>query len=264
MHQQGRKGRLPDTWDDSYDVVVVGYGYAGAVAAIEACDAGARVLLTEKMPDPGGISVCSGGNIRTADDTGKALDYLKATSAGTTPDDVLEVLARGMTQVPAYFERLAKACNATVTSRPSPGNYPLPGGDTFAYTSIESVPDFDPAAEYAYVNSYLPIHRAAGVRLFKVIEHNIAGRDITVWLESAARRLITDADGVVCGVTIASPSGLLNVRAERAVILACGGFEADHEMQRQFWQGLAQSATMATSAGKKASETKAGSKAKKD
>jgi hypothetical protein len=35
-------------------------------------------------------------------------------------------------------------------------------------------------------------------------------------------------------------------------------------LQRQFWQGLAQSATMATSAGKKASETKVGSKAKKD
>jgi microcystin-dependent protein len=35
-------------------------------------------------------------------------------------------------------------------------------------------------------------------------------------------------------------------------------------LQRQFWQGLAQSATMATSAGKKAAEAKTGNKTKKD
>ena len=59
---------LADTWHDTFDVVVVGYRYAGAVAAIEACDAGSTVLLIEKMPHPGGISICSGGNIRFADD----------------------------------------------------------------------------------------------------------------------------------------------------------------------------------------------------
>ena len=236
MQDQGGKNGLPETWDDDYDIVVVGYGYAGAIAAIEASDCGARVLLIEKMADPGGISVCSGGNIRVADDAGQALAYLKATSAGTTPDDVLEVLAEGMTTVPAYFEKLAAASGATVTSRPSPGNYPLPGCDTFQYTSIESVPNFDPAAEYSYVNSYLPIHRAAGVRLFKVIEDNIAQRPITVWLEAAGRRLITDNRGSVCGIRIDTASGTRNVRAAKAVILTCGGFEADHEMQRQYWQ----------------------------
>lgn len=236
MTQQRRNRVLPDHWDDTFDVVVVGYGYAGAIAALEASDAGAKVLLTEKMPDPGGISVCSGGNIRVADDADEAFAYLKATSAGTTPDDVLKVMADGMTKVPAYFEQLARASNATVTSRRSPGNYPLPGSDTFRYTSIESVPDFDAAAEYPYVNSYLPIYRAAGVRLFKVIEDNIAARDITIWLRSAAKRLITDDLGNICGITIESESGLRNVRASRAVILACGGFEANHEMQRQYWQ----------------------------
>ena len=45
-----------DRWHATADVVVVGYGYAGAVAAIEAYDAGADVLVIEKMPDPGGIS----------------------------------------------------------------------------------------------------------------------------------------------------------------------------------------------------------------
>ena len=56
------------SWDEAVDIVVVGYGYAGAIAAIEASDAGRKVLLVEKMPYPGGISICSGGNIRIADD----------------------------------------------------------------------------------------------------------------------------------------------------------------------------------------------------
>ena len=223
-------------WDDSFDVVVVGYGYAGAIAAIEACDAGSSVLLVEKMPDPGGISICSGGNVRTADDADEALAYLKETSAGTTPDDVLAALAQGMTEVPAYFERLASVSGAKVARREAPGNYPFPGIDTFAYYYIDSVPEFDPAARYPHVNSYLPIHRAAGVRLFKVMEDNIEQRGITVWLESPAERLLTGAGGSIQGLVVTTPSGARRVRARQGVVLACGGFEANEEMQRQWWQ----------------------------
>jgi succinate dehydrogenase/fumarate reductase flavoprotein subunit len=228
--------RLPGSWDDEFDVVVVGYGYAGSVAAIEASDAGSTVLLVEKMPDPGGISICSGGNVRVADDADKAFNYLKATNAGTTPDDVLLALAEGMTRVPAYFERLATASNAKTESRPSPGNYPLPGADTFQYLSIGSIPGFDPAERYAYVSSYLPMHRAAGMRLFKVIEDNIASRNVTVWLNAPASRLITNGGTEVCGLTIETREGLRKVKAKRAVILACGGFEANEEMKLRYWQ----------------------------
>ena len=69
-----------DAFDEEFDVVVIGFGYAGAIAAIEAHDAGARVLLCEKMPDPGGVSICSGGGIRCAADGDDAFAYLKATN----------------------------------------------------------------------------------------------------------------------------------------------------------------------------------------
>ena len=36
-------------WDASYDVVVLGIGFAGMVAAMSAADAGATVLLAEKL-----------------------------------------------------------------------------------------------------------------------------------------------------------------------------------------------------------------------
>ena len=57
----------------SVDVVVIGFGFAGGAAAIAAADAGARVLVVEKAPHPGGISVCSAGGLRVAEDAGPGL-----------------------------------------------------------------------------------------------------------------------------------------------------------------------------------------------
>jgi succinate dehydrogenase/fumarate reductase flavoprotein subunit len=227
---------IPKSWDDSADVVVVGYGYAGAVAAIEAHDAGADVLIVEKMPDPGGISITSGGNVRIVDDTELGFQHLKATSAGTTPDSVLRALARGMQQIPAYFAKLAAVSGASIDRRQADGNYPFPGTETFGYVSIKEIPDFDPAGTYPFVSSYVPIARAAGVRLFKVIEDNIRSRKIRVLLEAPAVRLIADNGSEVRGVTVEHRGKAMRIKARRALILACGGFEANAEMQQQFWQ----------------------------
>src|SRR6516162_6931488 len=111
-------------WRETADVVVVGYGYAGAVAAIETHDAGADVLLIEKMPDPGGISITSGGNVRIVEDAEEGFQHLQAMNAGTTPDAVLRALAVGMQAIPDYFTKLCNACGATIDRRQADGNYP--------------------------------------------------------------------------------------------------------------------------------------------
>jgi succinate dehydrogenase/fumarate reductase flavoprotein subunit len=107
----------------AFDVVVVGYGYAGAAAAIAACDAGAKVLLLERMPTPGGISICSAGGVRIAEDADAAFAYLRATNAGKTPDPVLRALADGMTRLPERIEALGRASGALISRRASPANY---------------------------------------------------------------------------------------------------------------------------------------------
>ena len=131
------------TWHEEADVVVIGYGYAGAVAAIEAHDAGADVLLIEKMPDPGGISITSGGNVRIVEDAEDGFRHLQATNAGTTPDSVLRALAAGMKQIPAYFEKLAQVAGATVDRRQADGNYPFPGTKPSDTSASTTCPDFD-------------------------------------------------------------------------------------------------------------------------
>jgi succinate dehydrogenase/fumarate reductase flavoprotein subunit len=225
-----------ERWHATADVVVVGYGYAGAVAAIEAHDAGADVLLIEKMPDPGGISITSGGNVRFVADAEEGFRHLQATSAGTTPDPVLRALAVGMAEIPAYFGKLARVCGATINRRQADGNYPFPGTKTFGYVSIDQVPGFDAERTYPFVSSYVPIHRAAGVRLFKVLQDNMSSRRIRVELSTPATRLITGAHGEICGVMAQHDGQMFAIKARRAVVLACGGFEANSDMQRQYWQ----------------------------
>src|SRR5215831_16669377 len=79
-------------------------------------------------------------------------------------------------------------------------------------------------------------HRAAGVRLFKVLQDNISSRRVRVELSTPAIRLITGAHGEICGVMAQRDGRMFAIKARRAVVLACGGFEANSEMQKQYWQ----------------------------
>jgi len=54
--------RVP-RWDLEADVVIVGFGAAGASAAIEAAANGARVLVLEVASGSGGTSAMAGGDI---------------------------------------------------------------------------------------------------------------------------------------------------------------------------------------------------------
>ncbi|MGF2946667.1 FAD-dependent oxidoreductase, partial [Mycobacterium sp. Lab-001] len=51
------------SWDDEADVVIAGYGIAGAAAAVEAARAGADVLVLERTGSWGGAAAMAGGFI---------------------------------------------------------------------------------------------------------------------------------------------------------------------------------------------------------
>jgi succinate dehydrogenase/fumarate reductase flavoprotein subunit len=207
------------------DVIIVGFGYAGGIAAIAAHDAGAHVLLLEKQPDPGGISVCSAGGVRCNDRPDDALAYLVATNAGTTPEPVLRALAEGMCELPGFVGGLAEAIGAKVSLRPAPGNYPFPGYDSFAFINVDTVPDFDPRTTFPTVRG-----AEAGARLFQVVLENVRRRGIEVRFGMAAERLLVER-GRVAGVV----ANGIELRARGGVVLATGGFEGDAALQRQFW-----------------------------
>ena len=70
----------PEKWDKEADVVVVGFGGAGAAAAITAHDLGAKVLMLEKAPEgeEGGNTRIAGQGYLQIYDVDKAITYLNA------------------------------------------------------------------------------------------------------------------------------------------------------------------------------------------
>lgn len=237
-------------FDETYDVVVAGFGHAGGIAALNAAQTGARTLLIEKSTVPGGLSICSYGAVRSARNPDEAYAYLHATNAGRTPDDVVRTLAEGMCGLEQYVRDLAQVNGATVLTsieeneqrekdndpyrRRISANYPLPGTDAFYHTSVVEVPGFDARAEYPWANG-----APNGPKLFKVVHDNVRQAGVTVRLGTAAVRLIAEGrTREVLGITVQGRNGEHNIEARRGVVLACGGFEGNSEMKAQFLEGV--------------------------
>jgi len=238
MCNVSKDGSVPDAYenetaaafDEFFDVIVVGYGDAGAIAAIEAHDKGAHVLLIEKMPDPGGISICAGGGLRISNDREAAFTYLKATNGDTTPDDILRIFADGMVDLETYVRSLAKVNDAEIALVEREANYPFPGYRSFGFLEVRDIPGFDAA------NAYPHARASKGKPIFKLLEDNITSRGIEVRLATAAERLIAGPGKEVRGLQVRQNGVARRIGARRGVVLACGGFEAAPDLQSEFWQ----------------------------
>ena len=55
--------KAPAKWDETYDIVVVGSGFAGLCAAYSAAKKGCKVIVLEKMRTFGGNSIIDGGEL---------------------------------------------------------------------------------------------------------------------------------------------------------------------------------------------------------
>ncbi|MDR0514195.1 MAG: FAD-binding protein [Coriobacteriaceae bacterium] len=215
---------MPQSWDAEADVVIVGYGGAGGIAAVIAADDGASVILVEKYPDDtateirhvpssrfcGGICVCA----RDAKEGSEALYEL---SFGTTPRAVCDVWGEGATHNVEFWNSLG-------AEYPEPtwdvGEYPeLPGGHTIGTSRVEG----------------------GGPRMFQVLRQNVIDRadKIQVMYETAGKRLIQNEETKeIVGVVATAKDGKeLNIKAKKAVALCTGGFEWNEEMKQNFLRG---------------------------
>ncbi|MBI4317787.1 MAG: FAD-binding protein [Chloroflexi bacterium] len=224
---------MREYWDMETDVLVVGYGLAGGVAAAMARDAGAEVLLIEKGQYPGGCSIFAGGAAKGVDDADAAFEYLKAVSGGRMDDDLIRVFAEGLAQNESFIRELAQTDGAEVRRVPNTqGAYPYPGRETFYSIRVSKIPGF---TSFPWLQCY---DNPGGVNLIKVIVDNVDARGIKALFSTPARRLESDATGAVTGVVAESDGREIAIRARRAVILATGGFEQSEWFQKQYLQGI--------------------------
>jgi len=97
------------SWDDAADLIVVGYGGAGAATALTAHEAGASVILLEKAPrgeEGGNTRVAAQGYLNTSD-AAKARDYLNALCGPyAVPQAMVEVWAQEMCRNNDWFASL--------------------------------------------------------------------------------------------------------------------------------------------------------------
>jgi succinate dehydrogenase/fumarate reductase flavoprotein subunit len=212
---------IPKRWDKAVDVVVVGYGDAGASVAITAADAGAKVLIIEKAPqgEEGGNSRVAGNLWFNPSPADKAIIYMKAMAKGMViPDDMLAVWADEMGKNADWVKSI--------------GGNPTLAQPQSAFCSPE-FPDF-PGAESS--KTYFATPGGWGQeRLWKVLQAAVNKRGIEVLFATPAKDLVQDPKtSDIVGVIADQGGKPLAIKAKRAVVMTCGGYENNPQMMRDY------------------------------
>ncbi|MCB1741735.1 MAG: FAD-binding protein, partial [Gammaproteobacteria bacterium] len=209
-------------WDLEADVVVVGFGAAGVAASVTACEAGADVLLLEKAPEShaGGNTRVAGQGYLNTSDAGLAADYLNALCGEfPVPAAMVRVWAEEMCRNNDWL--------ASLGGDPQEHQHPPEGIEFPELPGSDCVHKFHDGPTYGFSLTW------------KRLQSLVSERPIRVEYSTPARSLIQDrAGGQIIGVRADKAGRELKVKARRAVVLTCGGFENDQEMIRNYLPGL--------------------------
>ena len=209
-------------WDLEADVVIAGYGGAGAAAAIAAVDAGATVIVLEKNPVGGGSTKYSGGTMRAFTDAAMSGDFMETLCDGTTGRDVIDAFVGEASRNPEWLSQLG----ATVIQQPTYSTYPVSELKAFP-----SIPGADGIGHRVRVKG---AGGPGGMELWAVLARNVEQRNIEIRCSSPATELLVEKEVGVTGVVAVCEGRDVRVRARRAVILTCGGYEFDQDMHRNY------------------------------
>jgi len=205
------------------DLVIVGYGAAGVAAAITAHDLGASVVVLEKNPEAAHTpnTRMSGGMVMTVSDGELGAQYLNACAGGMVPAEISAAWAHRAAGLLDWFTTRIGITDLAVAT----GNVEhteLPGAG--------SVRTVQPGG----VNERLSAAAGGGPALWEHLDAAVRSRGIDVRWSSPARRLLRSADGRITGVEAEVDGVAQIISARNGVVLACGGYEFDEDMKRDF------------------------------
>ncbi|UXA09758.1 FAD-dependent oxidoreductase [Mycobacterium sp. SMC-8] len=236
-------------WDHEADVVVAGYGVAGAAAAVEAARAGADVLVLERTGSWGGAASMAGGFIYLGG--GTALQ--KACGFDDSVDDMTAYLNAAMGPG-ADENRIADYCAGSVAHFDwlvgcgvpfkaeffgEPGWEPM-GDQGLMYSGGENSFPFNtiaapaPRGHVPQMWGKLQGEASAGYMLMKPLVETAAAAGARALYDVRAQRLVVRGDGRVVGVVARRYGTEIAVRARRGVVLAAGSFAYNDAMVAQY------------------------------
>ena len=209
--------KLPKT--SNYDVVVIGAGGAGFSAAITARNAGANVVLLEKMPAVGGNSLISGAEMNAAknwvqpklgiNDDSPELHAQDTFKGGDGKGDMKVINVMTHQALDA-----AKWCRDYLGVRFEDDNLFFFGG-------------------HSRKRALIPVGHT-GTEFIAKFQAKADELGIPVITNMKAEELIKDKDGRVVGVKATMDGSEYTFNAKGGVVLATGGFGANPEMVKKY------------------------------
>ncbi len=219
-------------YDVETDVLVVGYGAAGASAAFEAALAGARVLIIDRAGGPGGASAMSGGEIYLGggtpiqlacgyDDTPAAMAaFLKAALGAGADAAKIDEYSAGSVEHFHWLVDRGVPFKPTLWDAPS---WVPPTDDGLMWLGENSWP-FTESATPAPRGHRPTANDFGGRLLMQCLTEAAESAGATTLFDTAATTLIIAEDGAVIGVVAKRYGREITIRARRAVVLTTGGF----------------------------------------
>ena len=197
-------------WNLQCDVLVIGYGAAGASAAIAARKSGANVIVADRF-DGRGASAKSGGIVYAGggtphqkkagyDDTPEEMfKYLRMETGNSVSEPTLRQFCEDSRGLIAWLESIG--ANFESSAPPPKTSYPKDGIYLY-YSGNESVAEYAEQAKPAPRGHRTRGSWLSGKAMFEFLRTETTRLGVNTFTQTSARRLITDRSGAVLGAEL--------------------------------------------------------------
>lgn len=225
------------SYDAEADVLVAGFGCAGAAAAYEAATAGADVLVLERAGGPGGSSAQSGGELYLGggtrvqeacgfeDDADTMFAYLRAALGPHADEEKLRLYCDGSVEHFEWFVARGVRFQESMYDAPS---WMPPTRDGLMWLGENAWP-YDTIARPVPRGHRPATESWAGHTVMDALVTSCTGAGVRTETDTRAVALVVE-DGRVVGVTARRYGRDVAYRARRGVVLTTGGFVDDEQM----------------------------------
>ncbi|VEG54943.1 fumarate reductasesuccinate dehydrogenase flavoprotein subunit [Mycolicibacterium aurum] len=236
-------------WDHEADVVIAGYGVAGAAAAVEAARSGADVLVVERTGSWGGAASMAGGfiylgggtSLQTACGFTDSVDNMAAflnvaMGPGADAKRIDDYCAGSV----AHFDWLV-GCGVPFKAEffGEPGWEPM-GDQGLMYSGGENSFPFNtiatpaPRGHVPRMSNKKQGESSAGFMLMKPLVDTATASGARALYDVRAQRLVVASDGRVVGLVARRYADDIAIRARRGVVLTTGSFAYNEAMVAQY------------------------------